>query len=784
MSNAMPRVLCRWMAGGVFLGLTIADGVAAPAPVVPDIEVPAVVLEPPVPTTAVSGGDEVLDLANIVRSAAKGITTVQEAPAIVTVVTADEIRDRQFHDFQQIIDTIPGWSRIGFWYSAIQSALVRGQLQSVLLLHDGLSLFDPFVNLPVLSRALPLEMVKRVEVITGPGGVLWGSNSLLGIINVITKDAEDLEGIEVGGSLGDGIGDRRAARAYALAGASNIAGTKLKGLAHASVETYHGAGLAMPVVFYQTPTPQPASPAVYGPLTTTDPKRSVVVHLDGKLAYDKLQFRWQFPFGRAEIPAGLSAQPVRNRVDPNDPLGIARNNRFDQYDRYGVLEYRTRFAGDRAGVTTHAYLIQFVRHFYSLAGIAPSATLPGGLGLDIDLTSQRAGAVIDGDLELARPLRLLYGAEVSREWMATTNGRTGTNAGTEARFHAPYDVTRLPILCPRQYEGGALVPVAKCPLTSAFDADRVVLGAYVNPQYRPTPKLIFDAGARVSVAPSALGSLSYKANPSFGGAIVWNFIPNWHLKLNYTEGFRPPTFNATQANGSAVQIGGNPSLLVEQSRAAQAEINARIFKGDRRIRELSFRFDASYTRLANLVQIETGKYNNTGERGLASAEFLGKLFIAGGHRVELGYTYLRGSTTDRGPLRTMPEHWFNLATVWSLLPKSLIATTNLRITGAAEDPNRLVEHRGIAYDASGEPMGTVTSAATDLVLDRLAPFADLSASVQYMPTPRLAIRASVYNALFSHAYQPDAFADYAPRLEYVPNPYEGIRAYLSASLQY
>ena len=43
-----------------------------------------------------------------------------------------------------------------------------------------------------------METIKRVEMITGPGGVLWGSNSLLGILNVITKDAEDVEGVEIG----------------------------------------------------------------------------------------------------------------------------------------------------------------------------------------------------------------------------------------------------------------------------------------------------------------------------------------------------------------------------------------------------------------------------------------------------------------------------------------------------------------------------------------------------------------------------------------------------------
>lgn len=150
-------------------------------------------------------------------------------------------------------------------------------------LRDGLSLFDPFLSLPAIHRTQPLELIKRVEVVTGPGSVLWGSNSLLGIINVITKDAEDVEGVHAGAFVGDGVGDRRAVAAYVMAGASEIAGTKLKLFAHGNVESYKGAGLDMPVLLLSDPVPQPNSPNLYGPLTTSDPKRSLMVTVDGKL---------------------------------------------------------------------------------------------------------------------------------------------------------------------------------------------------------------------------------------------------------------------------------------------------------------------------------------------------------------------------------------------------------------------------------------------------------------------------------------------------------------------
>jgi hypothetical protein len=68
------------------------------------------------------------------------------------------------------------------------------------------------------------------------------------------------------------------------------------------------------------------------------------------------------------------------------------------------------------------------------------------------------------------------------------------------------------------------------------------------------------------------------------------------------------------------------------------------------------------------------------------------------------------------------------------------------------------------------------------VLDRIPPIAELTVGVQF--PPKLSIRATAYDALYAHAYQPDPFFDYEPHHEYLPSPYEGFRAYLSAAYQH
>ncbi|MEM9494077.1 MAG: TonB-dependent receptor, partial [Myxococcota bacterium] len=280
------------------------------------------------------------------------------------------------------------------------------------------------------------------------------------------------------------------------------------------------------------------------------------------------------------------------------------------------------------------------------------------------------------------------------------------------------------------------------------------MGAYLNPQWRPTKKLILDGGARVQSAPSAVSDQPYTPQLLLSGALVYNFWPGWHVKLNYAQGARPPVFTNTNSNGEAIQIGGDPDLEVETSQALQAEVNARIFKGRRRIRELNFRADYSYTKLDNLIQIISGQYQNTADRGLHSAEFLGKLYIQGGHRLELSYTWLRMDLGGRGRHRSMPEHWFNLGGYFNLIDGTLAATTNLRVLGAMEDANRLIEHRDYVYDEAGQIInstngqeGQLTVEPHEMVLDRLPPGADLSAGLLYTGVSGLRLSAMVYNAL-------------------------------------
>lgn len=791
-----------------------------------DIEVPTLVLDEGAVEGPGDEGDDI-DLANIVQSAARAVTTVQEAPAIVTVITSEEIAERHFERLDHLVDTVPGYLRVGAIHGQFPHPLARGQLQAAQFLHDGISMFDPFVNTAAFNDVQPIELVKRVELITGPGGVLWGANSILGIVNVITKDAEDVDGVEVALKGGHGNGNRQYLHGYVMAGDTELLGNEdAKLLVHGSFKSYQGPGLTMPQQLFSAPLPQPNSPVLYGPLTQGDPPRTFMFNLFAKLTYGKTQLRVLVPYMERHLPVGFPGivtqqdlaeddRQVCQDVDPEmpavgsdgcaDPLKTARDNQNNTYDRYAVLEYRTRLAGGKAGISAKAYVAQFVRDFRHLAVLAPiEGLLEGGLAFRFDATTYRGGAAVDGDLEMTKVSRLLYGVETFHEMAPDNTTRTRQGPGTEANFIGPYLLERLPLACPRERNPdvpGTARIMAGCPLTFAFPSSRTVMSAYLAPQYRPTKKLILDAGARLSVAPDSLGKNSYAPEPTFAASAVYNFIPNWHAKANVTQGFRPPVFNNLNSNGEAVQIDGQIDLEVERTDAIQGEVNARLFKGERRIRELNFRLDYSYTRVQNLIQVVGGRYLNTADRGINSVEFLGKLYIQGGHRLELAYTYLAINTADAGEFRAMPEHWFNLFAAFNVIDDKLSASTNLRVLGAMEDANRIVEHRNIHYCTAAEiddslcmegeiinpadpNVSYLATLPTDLVMDRIPPTAELSFGLTWLPSEKLEIDLAVFNALNGRFYQPDVFFNYEPRLEFQPNPYEDFRAYLGATYLY
>ena len=117
---------------------------------------------------------------------------VQDAPAIVTVYTADQIRSLGLSRLSEVMSFIPGFTVTdSYWKKSMITA--RGIKQTlyndkILFLIDGVPANDA-ASMEHHLDLVPLTAVERIEVIRGPGSTLYGTNAFSGVINVITRKA-------------------------------------------------------------------------------------------------------------------------------------------------------------------------------------------------------------------------------------------------------------------------------------------------------------------------------------------------------------------------------------------------------------------------------------------------------------------------------------------------------------------------------------------------------------------------------------------------------------------
>ncbi len=146
----------------------------------------------------------------IVITAARKEQSITEAPSNITMITAEQIRDSGARTLAEVLTLLPGIAinthRKGFERIWIRG-VVGGYNDKTLLLVDGYPWRELVYGQHSIDEQLPITDIKRVEVVRGPGSALYGANAFAGVINVITKDAEDVDGAEFG--IGAGSWDTR-----------------------------------------------------------------------------------------------------------------------------------------------------------------------------------------------------------------------------------------------------------------------------------------------------------------------------------------------------------------------------------------------------------------------------------------------------------------------------------------------------------------------------------------------------------------------------------------------
>jgi len=490
---------------------------------------------------------------NVVVAASKTSEVGTTAPATVTTVTAEDLRRYGIRTLAEAIDYLS----LGAVTSDSQHVVdigARGVLipndngDHMLLLVNGHTQNEPLFGRASFGRgaAIPLEMVDHIEVILGPGSVLYGSNAMLGVINVVTKRAKDWSGVHAVGEVEPGRSWR------GLVGA---------GVTFKTPFAKDPADLTVGVEYYKHDGPAFFYPYRYGGIdgTSARPYRYSRNGPEngywGGVAKDGYYTRLPSGFlrlalGDFEVNVQLSsydhASPYRSRYtkvfqDFDDPDSHERDRRI------GVDVTHRAQLGSIARLTSRGY----VDGWDWLADVNASekaACLGAGDSSANTCAIQGRGRTRWAGLELRTDL----------DWLQTS--QLVTTLGIDGRLREIKNKVDF-----RDFDTGRALQSSQ----GVIDRNDTLIGAYLQQTILPTRWLSFNLGARLDKETRFDGVVS----PRFAAA-----VRTWHggtLKGSYAEAFRSPTYAETDYT-STVQLPVAGTLSPERVRSVEASFEQKL----------------------------------------------------------------------------------------------------------------------------------------------------------------------------------------------------------------
>ncbi|WP_127998536.1 TonB-dependent receptor plug domain-containing protein [Piscinibacter defluvii] len=261
-----------------------------------------------------------------------------EAPSLVYVRTGGEIRAQGYRTLAEVLESLPGVhlrQDRAYTYVGVRGVERPGDYSSrLLLLIDGARVNEAIYDSATAGREFPLDvgLIDRVEFIPGPGSALYGTNAVLGVVNIVTRGPSQLPGAAATFELGS-----LARRKFGATWGGDLGPTRV--LLGIAAERARGhASLYFPG--YDDPSSH----------------HGWAIGRDGE-RHDKLfaKARW----GGWSLTAVLSE---RLKDDPTGAYGVLFNERSDSLDRYGLadLSYAQRLndaqeVHARLGLGVYAY---------------------------------------------------------------------------------------------------------------------------------------------------------------------------------------------------------------------------------------------------------------------------------------------------------------------------------------------------------------------------------------------------------------------------------------------
>lgn len=525
----------------------------------------------------VADDDDLLQVygdATMVSIATGSPQTLRRAPAIATVITAEDIAAMGATDLDEVLEAVPGLhvNRGANSYLPVYS--IRGIFSQynpqVLVMQNGVPVTTLFIGSKGnIWGGYPLEHIARIEVIRGPGSALHGADAFSGVINIITKSAAEARGTEVGLRSGSFATRSAWVQHGGKLGAVDVAAYLRVGSSEGFTETISAdAQTRLDRIFGTRASLAPG------------PVRSGYDAVDGNLdvGMDKWRAHLGYKF-RENVGVGAGIASAL------DPVGRERSERIT-----GDLSWTDPQVSKDWG-------LGFVGSYLAYAQIIP-----------VPLQLFPPGANLGGGVS---PTGFLGAPETwERQFRLSA---FVTYAGFEQhslRFGLGHDDLDLYKTAERRnfnYSAtGALVPLAGGAVADfsnsnpfMFPHRRWIDYAYAQDEWRFAKDWTLTSGLRHDNYSDFGGT----TNPRV--ALVWDASLDVTAKLMAGRAFRAPSFNEVYSITNPVAL-GNPNLVPETVTTVEAAV-AWQARRDLQLNLSLFRYDMKDT-----IRLVNGAYANTG----------------------------------------------------------------------------------------------------------------------------------------------------------------------------
>jgi len=443
---------------------------------------------------------------------------IDAAPGIVTVLTRAEIQNLGVRTLADVLRTVPGvdvqrdgLGRVRLTLRGVPTAGALSSSDSVLVLFNGVRLNEPLAGgATAVNLDIPADDIERLEVLRGPGSVVFGEGALAGVVAVTTRIG-DLDGIEAS----TGFGSFGSQRHYVRVG--NVVGEEFRISGFVYISDTDGPRLSVPrdrqsLIDEQLSGMEEIGPVSLAPGLADTERREVETSYKIQLREYELNFRFRRELGG-------------NYFGFNETLG--EQGSLDNKQWLLDLSWRRRVgAGQLTARLGHTLTRRFEVQTAAPAGFAlpsddPSQVairFPSGIVYQGDQSARRFGAEALYDVGLGLEHRLVAGASLHREQAF---------AGTAQA----------------NYDFGSGRPLEEFgPLEGTFSKKgRQVLGLWVQDTWDRHPFKV-TAGLRLD-RHGAVGAIWV---PRL--AAVWSLDDDTTLKLLYGRSFRAPTLTELYFN--------------------------------------------------------------------------------------------------------------------------------------------------------------------------------------------------------------------------------------------